>query len=127
MVRRLGGLLMRLDGTLVFLPADVVGHVAPMPQMTRIPGAPEELLGIALHKDELVPVIAIGAARESMVICNHMGEHVGLVGGAIIGTGVFDVSGDSDVMFAGERAVAFDLGSVYARVHAGRWRGRWGG
>jgi hypothetical protein len=127
MVQRRGGLLMRLDGTLVFLPADVVGQVAPLPQITRIPGAPEELLGIALHKDELVPVIAIGATREAMVICTHMGEHVGLVGGAIVGTGIFEVSGDSDVTFAGERAVAFDLGSVYARVQGGRWRGRWGG
>jgi hypothetical protein len=118
---------MRVDGKLAFLSAEVVGQVAPLPQITRIPGAPDELLGIALHSDELVPVIAIGSAREAMIICNHAGEHVALVGGTIVGTGVFETTEASVVTFAGEQAEVFDVGAVYARVQTGRWRGRWGG
>jgi hypothetical protein len=124
---KLGGLVMRVDGRLVFLSAEVVREVAPLPPITRVPGAPQELLGIALHKDDLVPVIAIGSAREAMVICTHLGEHVGLVGGSVVGTGVFEASASAGVTLAGERAEEFDLGSVYARVEAGRWLGRWGG
>ena len=127
MVAKVGGLVMRVDGTLVFLSASVAAQIAPLAQITRLPGAPEELLGIALHKDELVPVIAIGSAREAMVICSYMGENIALVGAVVVRAGVFEPAGASGVTFEGERAEAFDLGPVYRKVQAGRWGGGWGG
>jgi hypothetical protein len=124
---KLGGLVMRMQGTLVFLPAALIVEVGPVPQITRVPGAPDDLLGIALHRDELVPVIAIGPAREAMVICSWGGENVALVGAKILAANVFEADGPTTVLFAGERAHVLDLASIYERVRVGRWGGRWGG
>jgi hypothetical protein len=124
---KVGGLVMRVDGALVFLSSEVAGQVAPLPQITRLPGAPDELLGIALHKDELVPVIAVGSARDSMIICSHIGEHLGLVGGIIVSTGLFEARSPTSVSVGDEHAEAFDLARLYEKVQAGRWKGRWGG
>jgi hypothetical protein len=124
---KIGGLVMRVEGALVFLSSEVAGQVAPLPQITRLPGAPEELLGIALHKDELVPVIAIGSARDSMVICSHVGEHLALVGGVIVSAGLFEAQGPTTVSVGGERAEAFDIAGLYEKVQTGRWKGGWGG
>jgi purine-binding chemotaxis protein CheW len=119
--------VIRVEGALVFLPASVVREIAPVPQITRVPGAPTNLLGIALHGGELVPVIAVGASREAMIVCTCAGENVGLVGFLLVNAGVFEVDDAKDVMFAGEAAKPLDLPSIYATVQAGRWSGRWGG
>jgi CheW-like protein len=125
--QKIGGLVVRVDEAPAFLSAAVVLEVVPMPQVTRVPGAPAELLGIALHGDELLPVIAIGEARESMIVCSCAGEHMGLVGGVIVGSGLFEADESNAVEFRGETCRPLDLASIYAKVHSARWGGRWGG
>jgi hypothetical protein len=117
---------MRVDGALVFISASVAARVAPMPQITRVPGAPQDLIGIALHEDDLVPVIAVGQGAEAMVVCNHSGERLGLVGGKVVGAGLFDPAGDAGVSFNGETIAPLDLAALYARLRGERWGGRWG-
>ncbi len=124
-----GGVVVRVEGGLFFLPATVALTLAPAPDVARVPGAPAGLLGIALQDGEVVPVIALGPEPGPMVVCSYLGEKVGLVGGAIVATGIFEVDaelGDA-VRFGGERARPLDLASLYARVQGDGWAGRWRG
>jgi hypothetical protein len=125
-VRR-GGVLVRVDGVLCFVPASVALRVASLPRITPIPGGPPELLGIATYDGVIIPVIAIGAARREMLVCQHAGELVGLVGGEVVRTGSFDViPGRLDaVEHEGERAQSVDLPAIYGRAQAGARPGRW--
>jgi hypothetical protein len=103
--------------------------VAPAPRVTRVPGGPPELVGVALHEGTIVPVVAIGSASGEMVVCQHAGEAVGLVGGEVVHTGLFDLVPDHPdvVIYKGEPVRPLDLATIYARVQAGGRPGRWGG
>jgi hypothetical protein len=122
-----GGVLLRLDGTLYFVPASVALAVTPAPHLARVPGAPETLLGAALHEGDVVPVIAIGSARESMLVCSYLGEKVGLLGARIEATGLYEVdpSVADAVRHRGETARTLDLAALYARVQGEGWAARW--
>ncbi|HEY8088382.1 MAG TPA: hypothetical protein VIF09_11070 [Polyangiaceae bacterium] len=123
-----GGVVVRVDGELRFLPAAVALKVTPAPKVTTVPGAPPELVGIALHEGVVVPVMAVGAARGEMIVCQHAGELLGVVGGEVVGTGLFDVVSDRPdlVDVGGKHARPLDLATLYARVQAGTRPGRWG-
>ncbi len=117
---RRGGLLLRVDGALSFVPSSVAMHVAPAPRVTPVPSAPPELLGLAFHAGVILPVMAVGAARREMVVCQYAGELVGLVGGEVVKSGWFEVVADRPdaVEHAGERALPLDLAALCARVQA---------
>jgi hypothetical protein len=113
--------VLRVDGELRFLPATLATRVVPAPRVTSVPGAPPDLLGIAMHEGTIVPVVTIGAARVEMVVCQHAGELLGLVGGEVVRPGRFDpVEGRADLVeIDGERARQLDVGAIYARVQTG--------
>jgi hypothetical protein len=119
--------LVRVDGALGFVPASVALRVAPPPRVTAIPAAPPELLGIAPYEGSIVPVIVIGSARRQMIVCQHAGEILGLVGGEVLRSGSFDaVPGRVDVVeHEGERAQVIDVAAIYARVQASARPARW--
>ena len=122
-----GGVVLRVDGALHFVPASVAVAVAPQPQIARVPGAPEALLGVTLHDGDVVPVIAIGTAREAMLVCSYLGEKVGLMGGRIEATGLYepDPEAADAVRHNGETARTLDLAAIYARIQGEGWAGRW--
>jgi hypothetical protein len=122
-----GGVLLRLDGALHFVPASVAIAVTPTPQITRVPGAPEGLLGAALHEGEVVPVVAIGAERGPMLVCSYLGEKVGLFGAHVEASGLYEVDPNvpDAVRHRGEVAPSLDLAAIYARVQGEGWAGRW--
>ena len=125
-----GGLLLRVDGALVFIPASVALRISVPPEVVRVPGAPAELLGMAVNEGEILPVVAIGSERGPMVVCMHASELVGLVGGAVIGSGLFPKAEEAksdEVSFGGETARTLDLAEIFGRLHGGAWAGRWGG
>src|ERR1035438_8178499 len=114
---RRGGILVRVDGALCCVPASVALRIAPPPRVTpALPAAPE-LLGIAPYEGTIVPVIAIGSARREMIVCQHAGELLGLVGGEVVRSGTFDaVPGRIDLVeHEGERAQVIDVPAIYAR------------
>ena len=115
---RRGAVLLRVEGALRFVPASTVLRVAPAPRVTPVPGAPAELLGITTYEGTVVPVIAIGASRREMVVCQHAGEIVGLVGGEVVKTGMFDVAGgEPDALeHEGERARIVDIARPYTQI-----------
>lgn len=124
---RRGGVLLRVDDVLCFLPASVALRVAPSPRVTSVPGAPPDLVGVTLYEGVVVPVIAIGSARGDMVVCQHAGELVGIVGGQVVQSGSFDlVAGRADrVVHEGQPAQIIDLTTIYSRVLTSTRPGRW--
>jgi hypothetical protein len=123
---RRGGLLLRVDDGFRFIPASAALKIAPAPRVTLVPGTPAELVGIALHEGAIVPVVAIGKAQSTMVVCHHGGELLGLIGGEVVRTGLFDVVSDPPdaVRHEGEIAPVLDLAALYERVQAGARPGR---
>jgi hypothetical protein len=118
---RCGGVVLRVEGALRFVPAATAVRIAPAPEaavLTRVPGAPADLIGIALNEGVILPVVAIGRARREMLVCQHGGDLVGLVGGEVVQTGVFDAAGDGagGVTCQGEIARVLDVASVYAQI-----------
>jgi hypothetical protein len=125
-----GGLLLRVDGALVFIPASIALRISAHPEIVRVPGAPSELLGMAVNEGEVLPVVAIGSDRGPMVVCMHAAELVGLVGGTVIGSGIFPTAEDAtsdEVSFGGETARTLDIARIFGRLRGGAWAGRWGG
>jgi chemotaxis signal transduction protein len=124
---RRGGVLVRVDDALAFVPASVALRVAPAPRVTPVPGAPAELLGVTAYEGIVLAVIAIGTLRREMIVCQHAGELVGLVGAEVVQTGAFDaVAGRSDLVeHRGERAQLVDVSAIYGRVQANVRPGRW--
>ena len=55
-----GGVIFRIVDARYFLPASVASKVLPMPRVARVPGAPADLVGVALVEGEMIPVVAIG-------------------------------------------------------------------
>jgi len=112
------GVLLLVDGEPRFLAASAVLRVAAMPPVTRVPGAPPELLGIALDGGAILPVLALGPALREMVVCQHEGELLGIVGAAVVRTGLFDVvPGSADeVVHEGRPAPRLDLAALCAAV-----------
>jgi hypothetical protein len=125
---RRGGVVLRVAGELRFLPAPLAVRVAPAPRLTAVPGAPPELAGIAVHEGTVLPVLAVGEARGEMVVCQHAGELVGIVGGEVVRTGTFDAAPERPelVMVEGQPVRPLDVATVYTRVQAGARPGRWG-
>jgi hypothetical protein len=123
-----GGLLLRIDGALRFVSSDIALRVAPPPRVTPVPGAPPELLGIALHEGAIVPVVAVGSEIGKMIVCQHAGELLGVVGAEILASGLFDVAigRGGMVEHEGENVEPLDLAAIYGRVQSGARPGRWG-
>jgi chemotaxis signal transduction protein len=113
-----GGVVVRIGERAAFVPADVAVRIAPPPPIARVPGAPPELLGVAMHEGAILPVISIGPERERMIVCRHAGELLGLVGGVVERTGLVDESDAVEVL---------DVAAIYARIQTGGWMARWGG
>jgi hypothetical protein len=128
--RTTGGIVLRVEGMLFWIPATTAVKVAQRPRVTRVPSAPPEMVGVALHEGVVLPVIAIGSERRDLVVCSHMGELLGLVGGEVVHAGRLEVVEDHPDMVSlhGQRARMLDVATIYARVQgASVWAGRWGG
>jgi hypothetical protein len=136
LAQKQGGLLLRVRGELLFVPAHVAISIDPAPAVLRVPGAPAEMLGIAVRAGEVLPVISLGDEdRRSMVVCRYTPELsaarelIGLVGAVVVTAGSFEIEPDSGdhVTFMGERARTLDLAILYGRLQGGAWAERWGG
>lgn len=139
----MGGVVFRVGGALFFLPATVAIKVMPMPEVARMPGAPEALVGVALVDGATLPVVAIGPSRAAMLVCTHLGERIALVGLEVVASGSFEAAPDGDgvvvdqrasggtiherasgergVVVEGSRALPFDIEGVVSRMREGRW------
>ncbi len=112
-------------GHLYFVPAHVADRVAPMPDVARVPGTHADLIGIALYEGTILPVVAIGTARSSMLVISYLGEPIGIVGADVVSSGAFEAAGDgASVRHDGRIAKPLDLAGIYARLQSSSWAGR---
>jgi chemotaxis signal transduction protein len=132
-----GGVVFKVAESRYFLPATTASKVLPMPGVARVPGAPADLVGVALVEGEMVPVVDVGgdapparravtAARprtdnRPMLVCNCLGERIGLVGLEVVATGLFETTSDEGVVHEGLPASLFDVAAVIARLRESRW------
>jgi chemotaxis signal transduction protein len=132
-----GGVVFRVGEARYFLPATTASKVLPMPGVARVPGAPADLVGVALVEGEMVAVVDVGgdgppsrravtAARprtdnRPMLVCTWLGERVGLVGLELLATGRFEANDDESVVHEGQAAALFDVAAVIERLRASRW------
>jgi chemotaxis signal transduction protein len=119
---RLGGLVVRVAGSLRFVPASVAIEVVPPPRLTAVAGAPRDLLGIALFSGVVIPVLAVGDARVEMIVCQCEGELVGVLGARVVDGGTFETVGDHAgspaVAYRDEIAMLLDVPALSAGVQA---------
>jgi hypothetical protein len=115
-----GAVVFRAAEQLYFLPATVALRVAPVPQIGRVPGAPVDIVGLALVDGDMVAVVSVGDVRTSMLIVQYMGERIALVGVEVVASGRFESVHDR-VLHVGEHARLFDISAVIARVRDTRW------
>ena len=121
-----------------FLPAAIASKVLPMPGVARVPGAPADLVGVALVEGDMVPVVAVGeverrgsrrppttsrprADNRPMLVCEVMGERIGLVGLEIVATGSFAPAEPEGVVHDDAVVPLFDVAAVVAGLREGRW------
>jgi hypothetical protein len=125
---RRGGVVLRVGSELFFIPAATALHVGPVPLVTSIPGAPPELVGVAMHEGTIVPVVSLGSGGAEMVVCQHAGELLGVIGAHVVQTGLFDVTPEraDQVLHEGRPVRPLDLASIYARVQSSQRSTRWG-
>jgi hypothetical protein len=121
-----GGIVLVDGDCAYFVPAEVAQKLVPMPAVARVPGAHADLVGIAHVDGVVVPVVAIGQGpRRAMLVVEHVGEPIGLVGADVLATGAFEPAGDGgSVRHDGRVATPLDLTAIYARLHGGSWAGR---
>jgi hypothetical protein len=125
-VSKLGGILLRAEKALLFVPASEAVKLAPIPHVTRVPGAAEGLIGVALHEGEILPVVSIGPERQSMLICACAGALLGIVGASVVETGMFDATPDGESVRRGdETATRLDIAALSAKAGQEAWGGRW--
>ena len=133
-----GGVVFRVGEARYFLPATTASKVLPMPAVARVPGAPVDLVGVALVEGEMVPVVDLGVsdappsrravtqarphtAHRPMLVCTCLGERLGLVGLEVLATGLFEPTRGESVMHEGLEAPVFDVAAVVGRLRDSRW------
>jgi hypothetical protein len=115
-----GGLLMRSDQGLHFIPADVAQNLVPEPEISDVPGTG---IGMALVGGEVLPVLSLGSRQGAVVVCEVRGERVAFSGLTPEAAGFFDAL-PGGVRVNGELAPELDLAEIRAsvekRLHAPR-------
>lgn len=125
-----GGIVFQIDREIFFLPSTVVLKVVSAPTLSRVPGAPPELAGLALVDGEVMLVIDARpvhariapampvrrASMSAMLVCNFFGERVGLLGIDVLATGSFERA-SYGVRFGEREASLFDASPIVAALY----------
>lgn len=139
--------MLRFDGDadvamLGFIPAAVASRVAALRSLVTVPGAPPQVLGVALADGAVVTVLRIGERRvdepryqaddpwpvpgaRRAVICHVGAVDVALSGGVVVATGVFDAAPVGEgILWRGQMVPELDVRALYAQAEAATWAGR---
>jgi chemotaxis signal transduction protein len=122
-VRR-AGLVFRSGEDHWFVPASVASRIEPTPPLARVPGAPDELAGLAHLGGEIIPVLALQSkSPTAVVVCSHLGENVALAVDAVVHTGAVEPDREYEgvLAFPGGRARPLDLASLCGRLRMSAW------
>ena len=81
------GLLVRCNGQLAFIPANIVRFIGSDVVVTPFPGTE---LGMALLGGRVVPVVALGPKERAIIVCEIEGETIAFSGLEPLKSGFFD-------------------------------------
>jgi hypothetical protein len=130
---------------LAFIPADVAARLTELTALTEVPGVRTPARGIALADGEVVTVIELGKppptgvappryvpgedwavpGADRGVLCVLGGQHVALIGGTVLSTGLFDASETEDgVIWRGELVQTLDVRALYVQAEKAIWAER---
>jgi hypothetical protein len=127
-----GGVIVRVGERHYVLAEENVLRVVPCPPVQRVPGSPPELVGIAMDGGEVLPVLALattepGAPVGALLVCQSMGEPLGLTGLEVVESGCFRLAPalhtPGAVVWRGEVIDPLDLVSLLHCVQPGTWAG----
>jgi hypothetical protein len=114
------GLVVKVSGTLWFLPAEVAERVVPCPVISAIPGTG---IGMALVGGRVVAVVGVDAAADHLVLCNVGGEEVAFAGMSVVATGSFP-SAPGGIRHGDRRVPRFDVDAALRLSHQRLWTSR---
>jgi purine-binding chemotaxis protein CheW len=88
------------------LPIQEVVEVAPVGELTRVPGAPRAVMGVQNLRGQVVPVVDLGAVlgrgtpdgRRAMVIVDDGGDAAGLAVDTVVDVGPVEAQPAEDVV-----------------------------
>lgn len=124
---------MRVGAGHVLVPEEVVRGVVMLPSITPAEGLLPPAAGIGLANGEVVVVLCLDPAglsvscrdeRTMAVSCNVLGNHVALVGGAVVAAGMFELEGEGRVRWGEELVDLVDVTALYAEAEAALWADR---
>ncbi len=127
-----GAAIVRVGERHYVIAEENVLRVVRCPPVQRVPGSPPELLGVAMEGGSVVPVVALattepGKPQGALVLCQSMGEPLGLCGLEVVETGFFPLAPDlhtpGAVVWRGEIIDPLDLVSLLDCVRPGTWAG----
>ncbi len=104
MMASMAGIVVRVGGTLGFLPASVARRLSRQPTVSRVPGS---ALGMTLVDGHVVPVLELGSEPDTL-ICELEGEPLALSGVQGIRCGRFEAE-DGGVLLDGTLVRPLDL------------------
>ena len=108
------GVVVRLNGELRFLPAQVVRRFVTPPSISDVSGTG---LTMALVQGHVLAIIAAGPRGSALTVCEVGGEQVGLLGLQPQEVGFFEAQG-SGIVYRGEPAALLDVAEL-VRAAAG--------
>lgn len=118
-----GGLLMRSDQGLRFIPADVAQNLVPEPEISDVPGTG---VGMALVGGEVLPILPLGSNAGAVVVCEVRGERIAFSGLSPEAAGFFEAL-PGGVRVGKELVPELDLSEVRSQVEKRLLRQRGGG
>jgi hypothetical protein len=110
------GAVVRIEGELRFLEAELLRRFVPPPQLSAVAGAG---LSMGLVDGQVLAVLAVGARGSALTVCEVGGEQVGLLGADPEAAGVFEADG-SGVRYRGEHAAALDVRELVRSAARGK-------
>jgi hypothetical protein len=110
--RQVGGVVVRVQGTLQFVSADTVHAIAPGPATTQVAGTS---VGIALLGGHIALVLPLGEPTSTALLCDVDGDPVVVTGTAAVATGYYERV-DDGVFFDGQVIPTLDIVERYRQV-----------
>jgi hypothetical protein len=120
-----GGIVLTTATKKFFVPASAARELRAAPEITRILGAPEDVLGVALTAGEVVPVVRIGVDRRLLLLCEVQNDLLGIVGFTDARAGLFPATEAGDgVELDGESVPALAVTELRDLLLLDRWSTR---